>query len=244
MTCSKSPVKLLVMLYRVQCGDPPTSLSPPRGLVQWQAWGRRTRPHLTLVLQPGPLERVSLTSWSLASGRGVPRTVLDIPGLLDFCPRTSAVCSPQWDPTQIPMSKASAGFLEDGAGLAEALLSHLFFLATDPGGNSWCNFTADVLRASASRVVPWPAPHGTQTSGGPANPSFPLGPGLVWVHIHLLIPPSFHPSIHTYILHPGIHSFTHSFYLMWARFRGPREESTPGVPRLVGEAGIDTMIAH
>lgn len=176
--------------------------------------GLGQKDHLTLVLQPGPLERVSLTSWSLASGRGIPRTVLDIPGLLDFCPRTSAVCSPQWDPTQIPMSKASAGFLEDGAGLAEALLSHLFFLATDPGGNSWCNFTADVLRASASRVVPWPAPHGTQTSGGPANPSFPLGPGLDWVHIHLLIPPSFHPSIHPYILHPGIHSFTHSFYLL------------------------------
>lgn len=38
-----------------------------------------------------------------------------------------------------------------------------------------------------------------------------------------------------------MHSFIHSTCLMWARLRGPREESPPEVPSLVGEARIDTM---
>lgn len=127
--------------------------------------------------------------------------------------------------------------LRVGARLAEALLSHLFFLATDSGGNSWCNLTAHVLRASALCVVPvasspWNANIRIQLIPHPSS-----GPGLVWAH--MFVYPSMHPFIY-----PCRGSFINSMSLMWASLRALREESPPGVPTLVGEVTVDTMIAH
>lgn len=157
--------------------------------------------------------------WSLASGPGGLKTVLGIPSFLDLRSRTRAVSSPRWDPTWIPI-RPVLGFLEGGAGLPEVLLSHLFFLATDPGGNSRHDIRAHVLRASAPCVVPV-LPRGCKHQETQLVPHSPSGPGLHRVHIYLLI----HPCIH-----PWIHSFIHSACLMWAGCREPKRNTLPKFP--------------
>lgn len=72
--------------------------------------GTRTHPHLIIVMQPGPLEQVSpiFCPWYL--GGGGLSTALGIPSFLELSPRTRAVCAPRWDPTRIPIGKASSWF--------------------------------------------------------------------------------------------------------------------------------------
>lgn len=137
---------------------------------------------------------------SLAPGRGGLSTVLGIPSFLELSSRTRVVCAPRWDSTRIPISKASSWFLEGGTGLAEALLSHLFFLATAPGGNSWRDLMAQVLRVLHHVWCLWPAPLGIQTSGDPANTSFPL---RAWPRqgTHIFAYPSIQGFIHSFIQH-------------------------------------------
>ena len=115
------------------------------------------------------------------------------------------------------------------------MLSLLFFLATDPGGNSWCDLTAHVFRASGSCAVPLASSPGMQTSGDPANTSSPSGPGLDRVHIVAHSPPP-----------PFTQGFTRSFIqrVQWGPGSGTPERKALHVCRSDGEARTDAMTAQ
>lgn len=109
---------------------------------------------------------------------------------------------------RFPSARPVHGFLEAGTGLPETLLSHLFFLATDPGGNSWCKHSPCAQGFSTVCGTSGQLPMEFKHQEIQLIPHPSLRPGLDWVHIYLLS----HRFIHSFI-YPSRDSFIHSFYM-------------------------------